>query len=168
MRWMLAPALALQNPDTPLGAEKVTDGPFQAVVAAVPDLDAFDREWAVQTDGAQITSTTRLVRNKPTFVVVLFGGCQKNEAGNCRIEVRHELTTPRGKAYDGLDGTRAEPVADIPMTLTNAFFLAPQVLGVRIEPGEELGPYRLRVTVSDKVARRKVAADMTLIAVEPE
>jgi len=165
MLWMLAPALALSPPPAP---KKVTDGPFEAVVLAVPDLDAFDRQWAVTTDGAEITGTDRLIRNKPTFIVVLFGGCAKDEQGNCRIDVRHELTSPDGKAYDGLDGTKANPVAEIPTTRANAFFLAPQVLGIRIEPGEQLGPYSLRVTVSDLVGRRKVATDMMLNAVEQE
>ena len=165
MLWMMLPAVALEPPSAPA---KVTDGPFEAVVLAVPDLDAFDREWAVTTEGAEITSTDRLIRNKPTFVVVLFGGCAKNDRGNCRIDVRHELIAPDGKAYDGLDGTKANPAEDIPMSKANAFFLAPQLLGIRIEPGEQLGPYRLRVTVSDLVAQRKVASEMTLNAVEPE
>lgn len=165
MLWMMLPAVALDPPPVPV---KVTDGPFEAVVLAVPDLDTFDREWAVTTDGAQVTSTDRLIRNKPTFVVVLFGGCAKNDQGNCRIDVRHELTAPDGKAYDGLDGSKANPAQVIPMNNTNAFFLAPQLLGIRIEPGEQLGPYRLRVTVSDLVGRRKVASETTLNAVEPE
>jgi len=165
MFWMLIPALTLQ---TQPGMEKVTDGPFEAIVVAVPDLDTFDRQWAVKTVGAEITSTNRLVRNKPTFVVVLFGGCAKNAQGNCQIDVRHELTAPDGRPYDGLDGSKSNPAADIPMSQTDAFFLAPQLLGVRIEPGEALGPYRLRVTVSDLVGHRKVVAQQTLTAVESE
>jgi hypothetical protein len=165
MSWMIAAVLALGTPGV---AEKANDGPFEAVVVAVPDLEAFDREWAVATAGAEITSTERLVRNKPTYIVVLFGGCVKNDRGNCQIDVRHVLMTPDGKPYDGLDGTKANPVADIPMTRTDAFFLAPQVLGVEIEPGEQLGPYRLHVTVADMVAGRKVSSELTLTAVESE
>jgi hypothetical protein len=165
MLWMLAPSLAIE---TPPPAKKLTDGQFEVLVMAVPDLDKFDQEWAVPSEGANLTTTSRLVRNNPTFVVVLFGGCTKNVQGNCRIDVRHELNGPDGRPYDGLDGTKTNPVAEIPIARTDAFFLAPQLLGVRIETGEALGPYKLRVRVSDLVADRHVTSDLTLTAVEAE
>lgn len=163
---LLAAAVALDPPGQK--PQEGSDGPFKVVVAAVPDIDQFDREWQVRTAGVQITTTARLVRNKMTYVVVLFGGCVRNAEGKCRLAVRHEVRQPDGKVYDGLDGSKVAPTADVPVSRDNSFYMAPQLMGVRIEPGEALGPYEVKVTVSDVIGNRSVATVQTLTAVEPE
>ena len=161
----LAPALALQRP---IQKQQAVDGAFKVIVLPVPNLEQFERDWKVTTEGAHITSNDRLIRNKPTFIVVLFGGCERNTEGKCRIEVRPELRTPDGQFYDGMDGTKPPPAADVPVSRPDSFFLAPQVVGMEIEPGEALGPYRLKVTVSDLIAKRTAVTEQTLTAVEAE
>ena len=165
MIFALAPAIALQPP---LQKQEAVDGAFKVLVLPVQDLEQFDREWKVTTEGAHITSNDRLVRSKPTFIVVLFGGCERNAEGKCRIEVRPELRTPDGRFYDGMDGTKPSPAADVSVSRPDSFFVAPQVVGIEIEPGEALGPYRLKVTVSDLIAKRTAVTEQTLTAVEAE
>lgn len=162
---LLVSSIALSPRQPP---ETGSNGPLKTVMIAVPDIEQFDRQWAVKTDGAEVTSTSKLVRGKPTFVVVLFGGCQTDENATCRIEVRPNVTGPDGKPYDGLDGTKVLPAEEIQVARSDAFYLAPQLLGIRIEPGELLGPYQIRMTVTDVNASRSVTLKDTLTAVEAE
>lgn len=143
-------------------------GPFKVVVAAVPDIEQFDRQWAVRTAGVQLTSTARLTRNKLTYVVVMFGGCQRNVEGKCRIAVKYEIRQPDGTVYEGMDGSKVASAVDVPVSRENSYYLAPQRLGVRIEPGEALGPYEVKVTVSDLVGNHSISTVQTLNAVEAE
>ncbi len=166
---MILALLATAALDPPgLKPQEGYDGPFKVVVAAVPDIDQFHRQWEVRTAGVQITSTARLIRNKMTYVVVMFGGCERNAEGKCRIAVRHEVRQPDGKAYGGMDGSKGAPPVDVPVSRDNSYYLAPQLMGVRIEPGEALGPYEVKVTVSDLIGSRSVTTFQTLTAVEPK
>ncbi|WP_294123064.1 hypothetical protein [Sphingomonas sp.] len=149
----------------PIGEEGRTDG-FYVAQLAVPDVDGLEREWAVPGEGVNVTGTSELVRNKATFTTISFGGCTKDAAGRCRITVAYQIFAPDGSYYGGRESSERATAFDGPMSDPAQMYLGGAYMGVRIEPGEALGKYRIRATTTDEIGHKTVVTERVLTAVE--
>jgi hypothetical protein len=161
----LIAAAAAQQPNA-IHEEGQTDG-FYVAQLAVPDIDGLEREWAVPGKGVDITGTSQLVRNKATFTTISFGGCTRDSDGNCKISVAYKIIAPDGSLYPGQNGETHkafEGRIDDPKQM----YLGGAYMGLRIEPGEALGDYKIQATTTDEVAHKSVVTQRILTAVEAE
>jgi len=160
-------AAAGTAPSTAIGEEGRTDG-FYVVQLAVPDIDGLEHEWAVPTVGVDVTGTSKLVRNKATFTTVSFAGCTRDKAGNCRITVAYQIFAPDGSYYEGKKSSDRLKAFEGPVSDPSQMYLGGAYMGLRIEPGEALGDYRVRATTTDEIANKSVVTERVLTAVETE
>lgn len=163
----LAPALlaAGQTPALPVPSNQAREGDFTALQIAFDDPERFDSEWRTDTPGANISTTHKGVRNRPIFAAVIFSNCTADAAGRCEVTADIVVTDPAGKIYAEHKGAE---IWRAPAPQRDRLALGAARLGLRIEPGELLGGYRVRFTLHDRVAKRDlVTEDVLTIAEAP-
>ena len=148
----------------PTGVVEGRAGDLKVIHIAVPDLDAFERGWAITTPGANITTTTKLIVGKPSFTTVLFSGCTRNAAGECHLSVSFRILSPDSSVYDGMDGAARMRLFDGPVPADNNIRAGQPMIGLRVEPGEALGLYRLIASTTDEVAKQTARTEIILSA----
>lgn len=130
------------------------NGPLKAFQFGVVDLDRLDREWAVPGEGVRLSTTSSTVRNKPIFIAFVFSGCVAKADGACDVTADFQVLAPDGKVYADQKAAPAWPRAPLGPSL---LMLSDAKLGLRIENGEALGTYTVRIVIHDNVAKRDVA-----------
>jgi len=132
---------------------------------AVDDLDRLDREWAVTTPGAKLTSTSSAIRNKPIFAAFVFTGCKAKADGQCDLVADFTVTDPDGKQYAEHRDAAVWPRAPL---AKGVLMRSDALLGMRVEPGEPLGRYMVRITLHDRVAGVDIATSQMIEVREAE
>ena len=155
----LAPPLAAQEGDSP----DAMAGSLKIIQFWVDDAERFEREWAQPTP-PNITTTSRYERNQRADQVILFANCQADAAGNCRLSAKVDIVAPDGTAY-------GEPMLfplwdNQPTPPRNVLVRTPASIGLIVEDGEQLGPYRIALAVTDENAGVTATSRVTLTVVE--
>ncbi|MBX9796308.1 hypothetical protein [Sphingomonas sp.] len=159
------PALlsAAQIADAAAPSNEARQGDFAAIQISYEDPDRFAREWGVKTAGAHLSTTRNGVRNKPIFVTVVFANCTADADGRCDVTADIVITDPNGKVYAE---HQAVEVWRAPAPARNLLALGAAQLGLRVEPGEPLGGYRVRFTLHDRIAQRDLVTEDVLTITE--
>ena len=157
-------AALLHLPLTPRAPDSAwaVSGDLHVAQFATLDLDRLDREWAQPGKGAHITTDSETVRNRPIYTFLTMYGCHPDESGNCNVTAAFDVLDPDGKPYahqPDTEGWKQPPIAG------NIVIMA-SFLGLRIEAGEKLGKYLVRVTTTDHVARYAVHTEEALTVTE--
>jgi hypothetical protein len=157
-------AAALLKLPLPLGeklAEQVQghSGDLDVVQMATLDLDRLHKEWEVPEAGVSLTTDNAAVRGRPIFTFLLISGCHAAADGNCNVTVDFEILDPRGKSYGRNSGAPAWPHPPLPI---GTYILSEVFVGLRVEPGETLGQYKVLATATDHVAGSVVHTSGTL------
>lgn len=138
-------------------------GDFKIIHLWSTQPDAFLKAWSGPTP-PQLPSSGRMKRNQVIQQFILFANCTRDNAGHCHLAARMEITAPDGSRYgevlefDALDG----PAPATP----NVIGLTSAGIALVIEDGEQLGRYRVRLTVTDTNADLTVTTLRFLEAVE--
>src|SRR5262245_49534830 len=148
-------------PDTPWAK---SDGDFGAMMDFTDEPDELFAAW--QKPGATVKwkRTTTAVRGVPIVAVVFFTGCGTDAAGKCNLVGRFTTTTPSGKDYG--DPIDADIWVDLPHPPGPDLQLSHGSMGLVIDPGDELGVYRVRLELTDHVSQKKMYLEREFTAVE--
>ena len=156
------------TPPVALPSESGQNADFAVIQLAVPDVDGLIKQWAVPGAGVEITTTNRLVRDKATFTAIVFKGCMTDPKGDCHVTARYQITDPDGQPYEGKANDPPRPVYDGKPVAAPNLQLGGAFFGLRIEHGEALGAYLVRIETTDVVSHRTIITQSVLTAVEAE
>ncbi|MEE9432901.1 MAG: hypothetical protein V3V15_01515 [Sphingorhabdus sp.] len=158
------PAQSLQaSAKKPANPVEARAGNLHIIQLWSSDQQRFLKEWKQPTP-PHLTTDSSIERNKPIFQFIIIGGCQANEAGNCDLSGETRMTGPDGKPY-------GEPLNfavwdNLPAPPPNILSLAPAGIGLTVEDGEKLGPYKIKLSVTDNVAKVTATTEVTITAEE--
>ena len=143
------PALLVAAPAGGQGAAgpSAQQGGFGAMLVMTADPAALRRAWA--SPQPRVNATAKASRGKPVFAMVIFSGCRAAADGKCRVTGRFSVTRPDGRPYQAPTTVKlwsGAPAAPRKM------LLAQGSVGLKLEPKDPLGPYRVRALVTDHVA----------------
>ena len=134
------------------GDEKVEDtlerksvNGFGGHLIIVEDPHGFIKEW-LKPETPKIKPVADVKRGELIGAFVLFAGCKPNSEGICNAEVDYVVLKPDGSVYAERKGQplwkeQAPPAQNI--QLSNA------ILGMRMEPQDPSGEYKVKAKVSD-------------------
>ena len=128
------------------------------------DPDAFLAPWN-QPDPPTLPTTTRTARNRPIQQFIVYGGCQRDFAGQCHLSAVVTVTAPDGTPYGDPIAFDALPLSP---PVAQGFGLAPNSIGLVIEDGEQLGDYTVQLDVTDEIAGVTASQTSVLEIVEAD
>ena len=165
--------LAAIAPAVPLAAQDAPPRPRDNIEAAAGELrvihlwsadpEGFMAAWAGPTPPNLPTSKT-MERNQPIQQFVLYANCTRNAAGECHVTAKVLIFAPDGSAYgDPLAFEVVKGPATVP---PGNIGLAGGGIGMTVEDGEQLGPYRVELVVTDHHSGAVATSVVHLDAVE--
>jgi len=125
--------------------------------------ERFLKEWAQPTP-PHLTTTSRIERNKPIFLFVVFDSCKADVNGKCNLVGSIDIIDPEGATYGRHDGVKFWD--NQPAPKPGLLALSPGGISLVIENGEKLGRYSIRVAVTDTVANVTARTEDTITVVE--
>lgn len=96
-----------------------------------------------------MSTTTRTKRNQPIQQFILYANCTRNQAGQCHLTARVDITAPDGTPYGESLAFEALPLGT--SAPPGAIGMAPNSIGLIVEDGEQLGIYRVKLAVTDEI-----------------
>ncbi|MEQ1510859.1 MAG: hypothetical protein ABL909_10735 [Sphingopyxis sp.] len=127
------------------------------------DPNTFLDAWRQPTPPT-LRTTSRAARNQPIQQFILYSNCATDAAGNCHLTARAIITSPDGTPYGEPIVFEALPAS--PPAPRNRLGLAPSSIGFVIEDGEQLGRYRIDLSVTDTNAGVTATSRVHLEVVE--
>jgi hypothetical protein len=149
---LVAPPAAAQSPPREVeGTNTARDGKFVALQLFAKDSKRFIEEWRKPTP-PNLTTTNTAVRNKPVFLMIIVGGCDRDEQEKCDVVGDVMITDPTGAKYGDYK--------NLPIYRDQAglgvLMLSPTSLAITVEDGEVLGRYRVDITITDQRAKKSL------------
>ncbi len=135
-------------------------GNFAAVQLTSDDPDRLEREWNVPTLGAEITTSTYTVPNKPLFTFIVFRGCTVNATGDCDLTADLAIFGPDGKLEQekkGIEIWRGKAPDS-----ASSLFLSQGAIGFGTDDKGPFGEHRVVIKVTDNVARVTLSTEQRL------
>ena len=106
------------------------------------------RNWRTPSESVYFPTIDTIERNKILTAVIVFAGCAENIKGNCDLVVQFTVFNPDNTLYSKL------PVMEVwsgkPNPPNNSLGLGVEYMRIIIEPGEQLGKYRLDAQIHDR------------------
>jgi hypothetical protein len=162
-----SPAASVEHSSTT--AKSVSDrdravvGELTVLQIATNDADRLLAEWAQPTP-PNLTTNTRIERNKPIHSFLVVGGCRRDEGGSCDVIANYEVLDPDGAVYARqadailLNGPAPGFAASLRLSQSS--------LALIIEDGEKLGNYLVKAEVIDRNAKLTAHTELMLAVVE--
>lgn len=169
----MSPSTATNASEPPLTEERAAlafgpsaaVGPLNVVQFWTQDMERLHREWA-QPAPPTLTLDTATTRNKPITMAIIVGGCTPDMNSACNLTGQVEIFGPDGKPY----GTPMEEISiwpkGQPALEKNVRLISPTSMTMKIEDGEKLGEYRVRLTVRDYNANIQAVTQQIITVVE--
>lgn len=129
------------------------------------DPDEFLEAWNQPTP-PRLATSSRTTRNRPIQQFILYSNCTPDNAGNCLLTARVVVTAPDGTPYGEPMEFAALP--SMPPVPRDNIGLAPNSIGLVIEDDEQLGEYRIELSVTDENAGVTATSTIHLEVVETE
>ncbi len=131
-----------RTPDT---LDRKSVNGFGAHLLIVENPRAFIEEWQ-KPETPKIDPVSQVKRGILLGAFVLFAGCKPDAQGRCNAEVDYTVYKPDGSVYaerkeQPLWNETAPPGTNI--QLSNA------ILGIRMEPNDPVGDYKVKAKVAD-------------------
>ena len=129
------------------------------------DQAQFLEAWAGPTP-PQLATSDNVRRGEVISAMLMFSGCTANQAGKCELRADYLISAPDGSVYGDSKDVKVWDEAPAP---GHNIQLSQSNLSIQIEPGEQLGRYRIRIALTDKVAgtRLEVSDEFTALEAEP-
>ncbi|MEW8660458.1 MAG: hypothetical protein AB2603_19270 [Candidatus Thiodiazotropha endolucinida] len=120
--------------------------------------------WGTPSQSVYFPTADKIERNKIITAFVVFGGCAIDANGNCDLGMQITVYQPDGKVYSKL------PVMEVwsgkPVPPNRSLGLSVEYMRVIIEPGEQLGKYKIDTKVIDKNSGKSMMLTSYFTAVE--
>jgi hypothetical protein len=158
------PSVATDRPPPPPSVSaEATTGAFHVIQLWSDDEARFMREWQQPTP-PKLTTSSRIQRNQPISLFLVFGGCQPDAKGNCDVAGTIDIIDPAGKPYGSHGDVKFWNAQPAPPA--QALALSPQGMTMLIEDGEVLGDYIVRIAATDLVAKVTASTEQVITVVE--
>ena len=122
------------------------------------------KNWGTPSQSVYLPTADEIERNKIITAFVVFGGCAVDANGNCDLRMQITVYQPDGKIYSKL------PVMEVwsgkPVPPNRSLGLSVKYMRVIIEPGEQLGMYKIDTNVIDKIGGKSMVLKTHFTAVE--
>lgn len=122
------------------------------------------KNWGTPSQSVYFPTADKIEVNKIITVFVVFGGCAVDAKGNCDLRMQITVYQPDGKVYSKLPVM--EVWSDKPVPPNRSLGLSVEYMRVIIEPGEQLGRYKIDTTVIDKISSNSMMLTSHFTAVE--
>lgn len=147
---------------TPAEFWQSSRGALRALLILTNEPTQFLAEWNTPPSVApRIASVTTVPRGREITAFVFFTGCAAR-ANACDAVADFTVFRPDGSVY------ASHPNQDLwrgkPPPPNGNIQLSTAALGIRIEPRDPLGAYRLRVRVRDRIAATSIAIERSFLA----
>lgn len=143
-------------PAPPRGAQA---GGFHVLQFSTTNAEAVVAEWRKPTPGVRIDDTHQVRLGQPVTTFVVFGGCKPDAQGLCDVRAAVELFDPAGKP--SVKATAKVWVGQ-PAPPPQILRLSTDGVTVTFARPDPVGPYRVRSTVTDRVAGVTLTTEETL------
>ena len=136
---------------------------FAAKQIATLDAEEFNNRWNRPTPGVEVDSASKVRRNQPIFVFLVFTGCKANATGSCDVTADFKMIDPLGRPWGEQKNSpvwvgQAAPQYGVLQLSTSS-------LGMVVENKDPLGAYRVIADVTDHVAGITLHTEQVLTAV---
>ncbi len=122
------------------------------------------KNWGTPSQSVYFPTADKIERNKIITAFIVFGGCAVDPNGNCDLRMQITVYQPDGKVYSKL------PVMEVwagkPVPPNRSLGLSVEYMRVIIEPGEQLGEYKIDTKVVDKISSNSMVLTSRFTAVE--
>ncbi|MCB1770939.1 MAG: hypothetical protein KDJ31_14780 [Candidatus Competibacteraceae bacterium] len=122
------------------------------------------KNWGTPSQSVYFPTANKIERNKIITAFVVFGGCAIDANGNCDLRMQITVYQPDGKVYSKF------PVMEVwsgkPVPPNRSLGLSVEYMRVIIEPGEQLGKYKIDTNVIDKISGNSMVLTSHFTAVE--
>lgn len=149
-------------PDTPWAR---SDGDFGAQLVFTDKPDELFAAWERPGASVYYSQTPTAVRGGgPIVGVIFFAGCATNEGGNCELLVDFQGYRPDGKPWG--EAQHGEVWLEKPAPSPGEMQLGIGAIGLKVEPADPLGEYKVRADILDRVTGKHMVLERTFTAVE--
>ena len=131
-----------RTPDTP--DRKSVNG-FGAHLLIVENPRAFIEEWQ-KPETPKINPVSEVKRGVVIGAFILFAGCKPDPQGLCNSEVDYTIYKPDGTLYAE---RKAQPLWKEAAPPGTNIQLSRAILGIRMEPNDPDGEYKVKAKVAD-------------------
>ena len=122
------------------------------------------KNWGTPSQSVYFPTADKIERNKIITAFIVFGCCAVDANGNCDLRMQITVYQPDGKVYSKL------PVMEVwsgkPVPPNRSLGLSVEYMRVIIEPGEQLGKYKIDTKVIDKISSNNMILTSHFTAVE--
>ncbi|MCR4346860.1 MAG: hypothetical protein NUV55_06630 [Sulfuricaulis sp.] len=122
------------------------------------------KNWSTPSQSVYFPTADKIERNKIITAFIVFGGCAVDANGNCDLRMQITVYQPDGKIYSKL------PVMEVwsgkPVPPNRSLGLSVEYMRIIIEPGEQLGKYKIDTKVVDKISSNSMILTSHFTAVE--
>ena len=126
-------------------SERKSVNGFGAHLIIVEDPKGFIEEWS-KPQTPNIKPVRDVKRGKVIGAFVLFAGCKPDSVGICNSEVDYVVIKPDGNVYAERKG---QPLWNEQAPPAKNIQLSKAILGIRMEPEDPAGEYKVRAKGSD-------------------
>ncbi len=158
-----SPLSAGDPPPAPRNPAMAGKDGFGALQLATINPPLFMTLWRQNSGDVSLPVNSATVRNQPITTYILFKGCTRAEDGNCYVTAEFSIYDPTGKLYGYHKGI---PLWKSTKPPGRAYSLGDETLGLKVENGEKLGTYTIRVRTTDEVARITVETEQLIAVTE--
>ena len=143
-------------------------GDFGTMLMITDDPDGLFEAWAKPPSpeyGPSISEASTAHRGGVVLAFVIFSGCAENADGNCDADVEYTAYFPDGSVYGQHSGALW---VGFPDPGKGSLQLSEGNLGLRIEPDDPFGIYRITADIIDNVSGTEISlsTEITVVASE--
>lgn len=135
-----------------------TKGQFGVMLVLTDEPEKLVEDWE-KPEIPNIKMTSVATRGKPIVAFILFTGCAESQ-GRCDSEIDFVVLKPDGSEYSSHSGA---PLWKYPAPPGRALQLSTANLGIRIEPQDPVGTYRILAKARDTNAKLDIDVSQTFV-----
>ncbi len=152
-QWVDKQGNMLSDTEDMKSAEKL----ISQLIITDKESEVFKR-WSTPSkekdDSVYFPTTDTIEINKLLTIMIVFGGCSTDKAGNCDLVMKISVFQPDGKVYADL------PIQKVcsgkPVPPNNSLGLGSEYVRILIEPNEQLGKYKVQAKIMDKISGKEI------------
>jgi hypothetical protein len=107
------------------------------------------KNWDTPSESVYFPTADKIERNKIITAFIVFSGCAVDANNNCDLKMQITVFQPDGTIYSKLP--TMEVWSGKPVPPNRSLGLSVEYMRVMIEPGEQLGTYRVDTKIMDKI-----------------
>lgn len=133
-----------------------SDGSFGVLLMLTDEPQKLMDDWK-KPETPRLKTISVATRSKPIGAVIFFTGCTELQ-GKCNAKIDFEVTRPDGSSYASISDATLWKLSAPP---TKGLQLSETYLGIRLEPQDPTGTYRVIAKVRDLNANLEIVVSRT-------